>query len=172
MENEAIKFAGSIELNEYRKLNFYGSRKRIIVVHAVYFVFIFCLSLIVTGQLIGSLIFSIAFTLILWLIIMFIVSHKVKGEYKSNQLMKQEIQYMVNHDGVTQIRGVSKMFYKWKELMCAYEYKDIFRIQISKNQNILIPKRFFVSNDDSQKFIRLIFANMPVNKVKIRRVNG
>lgn len=83
--------------------------------------------------------------------------------------MKQEIRYVANKDGLTQTKGVSKVHYEWDDLISAYEYKDLFRVHVSKFLAIVLPKRFFKNDDDISEFRRLIRASMPEKKVYLSK---
>ncbi|WP_010632549.1 hypothetical protein [Sporolactobacillus vineae] len=130
MENEDIKFGGSIKLNEYKKLNHYARRKLFVILHVAYFIVMFFVWLILVGGILGSTIFALIFTLILFTVIQIVVPFQIRGEYKSNQLLRSDVQYVVNRSGITQTRGVSKVFLDWNDFRSAFEYKDMFRILI------------------------------------------
>lgn len=169
MENEEVQFGGTLTKKEFYKLNSYVNRKRFFIAIAVYFTLLFLLYLLLFRHLFISIVRAVVFTLVLWLVLMIIVPLRVRKEYSSNQLIKQEVHYDVNRNEIIQMRGKSKVYYKWEDLNSAYEYKDMFRIHISKHQALVIPKRFFESDEDILKFQSLIRISMPEQKVHLSK---
>lgn len=119
------------------------------------------------------------FTLILGTSIALIVSslgflwgklvHRIRAanEYKSDQLIKSEISLILSPQEIEQKIRRSTNYYPWSEIIAAYEHKDMFRLYISKNKAILIPKTFFTSQDEMEQLKELVNKNMEKGKIKL-----
>ncbi|WP_370645911.1 YcxB family protein [Sporolactobacillus sp. STSJ-5] len=55
------------------------------------------------------------------------------------------------------------------DFVSAYEHKDMFRIHVSKNQAVVLPKQFFKNVDEINDFRRLISTLMPEKKVHLSK---
>lgn len=169
MKNEDVHCGGTLTWREFKKYNFYARRKLFTITSISFFIILFLLNMILFRQMLLSFTMAAVFALILWILITIIFPLKVRNEYSSNQLIKQEIQYDVTNDEVVQTRGKSKTFFQWEDFISAYEHKDMFRVHISKNQAVVLPKRFFKNDDEISDFRRLISTSMHVKKVHLSK---
>lgn len=169
MKNEEVHCGGTLTWREFKKYNFYARRKLFTITSISFFFILFLIYIILFHKILISFTMAAAFALVLWILITIIFPLKVRNEYSSNQLIKQEIQYDVNKDEVVQTRGKSKTFFKWEDFISAYEHKDMFQIHVSKNQAVVLPKRFFKNDDVISDFRRLISTSMPKKKVHLSK---
>ncbi|WP_353958598.1 YcxB family protein [Sporolactobacillus laevolacticus] len=170
MGGDDIEFGGTGSFDDYKKLVFYARRKSLIIMMTCYFLVLFFI-IMTTIPLVWfvSAILSLIATFAVFILAVLLLYFRIKREYASNKSMKQEIRYVANKDGLTQTKGVSKVHYEWDDLISAYEYKDLFRVHVSKFLAIVLPKRFFKNDDDISEFRRLIRASMPEKKVYLSK---
>ncbi|WP_369414031.1 YcxB family protein [Gracilibacillus salinarum] len=74
--------------------------------------------------------------------------------------------YTINNNGINQQVGRSNVFINWNDIVKGYEHKEMFCLYISSSKAILLPKRYFASNDDKLVFKKLVRQN--TNKVKLK----
>jgi uncharacterized membrane protein (DUF485 family) len=170
-ENKGITFGGTLSAKEFIRYNFYHSKKFIIL----YFWLILLMSLGFLGikfsgqgialTLIGSLITVVIGIPIFCIVIYF----RARKEFNSDQLIKSEIQYVANDDGINQKRGKSNSYFEWNDIISSYEDKELFRLYVSKNKAIIIPKRYFSSEEDLLLFKRLITKHLNLKKANSKR---
>lgn len=167
MESGGIQFAGTLTKNEYKKYNLYARRKYRVKATVLFFIFSFLLYAILFRRVIFSLFFAAFFALILWLLLRVVIPFKARNEWASNRLIKQVIQYTATNEGIVQVRDASQILYRWTDFISAYEHKEMFRLHISNNQGILIPKRFFSNEEDRNAFRELLGESMPDKSVHL-----
>ncbi|WP_156203169.1 YcxB family protein [Candidatus Syntrophocurvum alkaliphilum] len=79
----------------------------------------------------------------------------INKEYYSDKLIQQEFKCIINNEGIEQINtrnSKSKSFSTWDDFVSAQEYKDVFFLFVSRRNAVIIPKRFFYSNEDIKTF--------------------
>ncbi|WP_066190363.1 YcxB family protein [Gracilibacillus timonensis] len=82
-------------------------------------------------------------------------------------MIHNKINYKINGSGITQIISpYTNTYFDWNNIIKGYENEDMFRLYISNNKAIILPKRFFKSKEDIMAFKQLISAN--TDKVKLR----
>ncbi|MFT8871931.1 MAG: YcxB family protein [Sporolactobacillus sp.] len=167
MESEAIQFAGTLTENEYKAYNLYVRRKYRVKATVLFFIFSFLLYAIPFHKIISSLFFAAFFALLLGLLLRVVISFKARSEWASNRLIKQAIQYTATNEGILQVRDASQTLCHWTDFISAYEHKEMFRLHISKNQGVLIPKRFFSNEEDRNAFRKLLSESMPDKSVHL-----
>jgi hypothetical protein len=168
MEQEAMIGVGTLTFSDIKEYGFHFYKKIVVG----YFIFVFFLFLLLflpihsltwQGALIDLLIAAAATLLLASLLF-----YKIKREFASNHILKQEIAYDVKPDGITQRRGESRVVYRWNDFRRAYEYKHMFRLSISRAQSVIVPKRFFKQEADVRRFRALIAGAMMSRKVSVR----
>ncbi|MCO7125009.1 YcxB family protein [Sporolactobacillus shoreicorticis] len=170
MHSEGIEFGGTVSFNDYKKLVFYTRRKSTIIMMACYFLVLFSIvTLTIPDMWVVSFILSLIATLVVFMLAVLFLYFRIRREYASNKLMKQEIRYVASKDGLDLTKGVSNARYEWGDLISAYEYKDLFRLQVSRFLAISLPKRFFENADDINEFRNLIRVSLPEKKVHLSK---
>ncbi|WP_423190444.1 YcxB family protein [Alkalibacterium sp. f15] len=86
-------------------------------------------------------------------------------EYKSDQLIKQMVNYTFDADGMTQLIKSSNNQYEWDDFFKARENKAMFLLYLSKNKALILPKRFFDSQKQIDTFKHLVSEN--INKFEM-----
>ncbi|WP_085994236.1 YcxB family protein [Oceanobacillus senegalensis] len=184
-ENAEMMLTGNITYEDFKKHNAYHTRKflighfllEVMVLSAliVYFfneigiflsfvfgysIFLAWISIIVVSLLISSVI-AVPLTLVLILLL----KSRVRKEYQSDTQIKRDVSYVISNQGIHQKRGRSNTYFEWGDIVQAYEHKEMFRLYVSKNKAILLPKRFFRTNKDVD-----VFKNMIQNNLDDKRV--
>ncbi|MFT8363064.1 MAG: YcxB family protein [Sporolactobacillus sp.] len=167
MESEAIQFAGILTKNEYKKYNLYARRKYRFKATVLFFIFSFLIYAMLFRKIISSLFLAAFLALVLWLLLRVVIPFKARSEWVSNRLIKQAIQYTATKEGIVQVRDASQILYRWTDFISAYEHKEMFRLHISNNQGVLIPKRFFSNEEDRNAFRKLLGESMPDKSVHL-----
>ena len=163
--------AGTFTYEDYKKHNNYHQKKMVIS----FAIFAFLIGMIVFPlNMSGSWIIIIPIFFVVSLIIsaigtLFLIGLlrlRVRREFKSDQLIKNEIRYSITNEGINQQVKRSNSHLEWSDFISAFEHKDMFRLYISKHKAIVLPKRYFASKEDRISFKQIIETNMPSKKVK------
>ncbi|MGM0940799.1 MAG: YcxB family protein [Bacillota bacterium] len=120
-----------------------------------YSIFVAWITIILSSLLIASF---IAVPLIL--ILRFILLIRVRKEYQSNTLIRHDVSYLISEQRIHQKRGSSNTYFEWGDIFKAYEHKKMFRLYVSRNNAILLPKRFFKTNKGIKLFKKMVHKNL------------
>ncbi|WP_066190353.1 YcxB family protein [Gracilibacillus timonensis] len=170
-EYQEIHASGTITYNEFQKYNSYHSKKTVIAISLFSFFSIVLLGIIIAD---GSYFILVPFSIILASIVavisilILVTAFRIRArrEYNSDFLMTKEITYTINDNGITQqITKKSHNFIEWNYIVKGYEDDDMFRLYVSRNKAIVLPKRFFTSENDLTIFKKIISKN--INKMKL-----
>jgi YcxB-like protein len=82
-------------------------------------------------------------------------------------LIKNEFTYTFSENGINQKRGRSITYIEWNNIISIREYPPMFLIYVSINKAIVIPKRFFETNEEIKLFKKIINDNAMSEKTKI-----
>lgn len=180
--NDELSIKGTLSLEDFLMYNKYHSQKFI----KIYFIFsFFTLSALLIiqemPQLLGaSLLFSaivlipkfILALILSFLVILFvkkiILKRQATKEYESDQLAKTETCYTFSNEGVNQKVRRSNNHYSWSDFQLSIELEEMFLLYVSKRKALVLPKRFFSSNDDIELFKRIVSENMDNSKMKFK----
>ncbi|MER0469141.1 YcxB family protein [Bacillus cabrialesii subsp. cabrialesii] len=121
------------------------------------------LNLFVNGILI--IVMSVLFTLLL-LLLLYV---KFSRAYKKNERIQSKRTYTLNQEGIRICSKKYDLIFNWDEITAVFEYKKIFRINTSSGQYIAIPKRFFHSKEEMNRFRGIILKNTETIKVKWKK---
>ncbi|MEC0278524.1 YcxB family protein [Bacillus halotolerans] len=142
-----------------------------------YFIYIFLLSLLVyslygfpitvydseTLEVIYNGIFIAILSLIFTLLLIAFHYIRLRTSYKNNKRLKRKRTYTINRQGIRiQSKNYDTLF-EWDEIRAVADYKHFFSIKTSSHQVILVPKRFFVFENELHSFRQLV-KNMYVPK--------
>ncbi|MDX8045266.1 YcxB family protein [Gracilibacillus sp. S3-1-1] len=173
-ETERVHLTGSLTFNDYKKHLTYHLRKPVLFYFCFVFFFTvyFCYNIISDGAYIiivpivtivatlVALIFSFLLNLLLRLL--------GRREFNSDLISKNEIKYIIDDEGIRQqVTERMHNFIEWRYIIKYYESEDLFRLYVSRRKAIIIPKRFFVSNDDLKVFKKIV--NQNISRVKLMR---
>lgn len=167
--NEEISISGTLTYAVFKKYNWYHKRKIVIG----YFVFAFLCFIYVFSNFVSGvwfLVYPIVIFLslitsgIISLILLFLVFWKARQEYKSDKIIKNEVSFVIDNKGINQKVRSSNANIEWSDILVAKENKDMFRLYISKNKAIVLPKRFFISKEDIHTVKTLIERNLNSKK--------
>lgn len=80
--------------------------------------------------------------------------------------MRSEITYIFGDDGIHQKRINSNSYYDWDDIRSIYEYRDMYLLYVSKYNAIILPKRFFETENKRDLFKKVVCDNVATQKVK------
>ncbi len=105
---------------------------------------------------------------LIWVYVYVGTYFKLKKVFASDTLLQLEQTCNITPDAImiSSEKGNSNL--KWGDLYSVTESKYAFYLFISKNRMFIVPKRS-MNEVDTQEFIQLATANMPVKKVKLRK---
>lgn len=177
--SESINLPGEITFKDVREIFFYQLGK----ISFFYFL-LFCaifaavhfingwprivygseaLNLFVNSILI--IVMSVLFTLLL-LLLLYV---KFSRAYKKNERIKSKRTYTLNQEGIRICSKKYDLIFHWNEITAVFEYKNIFRINTSSSQYIAIPKHFFHSKEEMNRFRGIILNHTETKKVKFKK---
>ncbi|NOQ48560.1 MAG: hypothetical protein GQ576_05420 [Methanococcoides sp.] len=176
MDNEKpyeIFLSGKISYNDYKMFNRFHLRKlyikKFIALFFLYCMMFYGLSIITISFMgpVSMIILSLFLSLLTVGVLILITFKRLKSIYYSNKRIQLEKIYSITKNGTkwTDARGESVI--KWEDIVLAAECKELILIYISIVQALIIPKRFFKSNDDFVKFKNLIEQKISTEKIKM-----
>ena len=164
MENDGLNeiyVHGKLTSKEFIQYNILHTKKfRFRYFWLVYFLLFLLILLDIPFYLTDSLLITAVVALfiallVIWLVKRLIIRRAAK-EYDSDTLIQQEIHITIHQQGITQeIKGRTRSFYEWGNIVKGYESKYLFLLYVSKNKAILLPKRFFRTEADMEQFKRM-----------------
>ncbi|TYS17840.1 YcxB family protein [Rossellomorea vietnamensis] len=117
-------------------------------------------------SIILGLIFALFFSSVLFLLAKLIIRLRAGKEYKSDQLLQNDITYIFSSEEIQQKIRKSSNYFEWHDFLIIYERPDMFQLYISRNKAILLPKNHFRSKAEEEKLKKLISENVSKEKVK------
>ncbi|MCO7125450.1 YcxB family protein [Sporolactobacillus shoreicorticis] len=159
MEKEIIKFGGRLTYKEFKMFNYYHSKKIVRIGFLTLWITVFLINL-TSMSWIPSLIISSIIALLTMTLIKVLLNFRISKEFRSDQVLKKDAQFVVHGNGVTILREKSKTQYDWNDIISFQQYKELFLLYVSKNRAIIIPRRYFNSVQESQLFKQLMATNL------------
>ncbi|MCO4852022.1 YcxB family protein [Bacillus vallismortis] len=177
--SESINLPGEITFKDVREIFFYQIGKL-----SCFYFLLFCaifaainfingwprlvygsdaLNLFVNGSLI--IIMSVLFTLLI-LLLLYV---KFSKAYKKNERIKSKRTYTLNQEGIRICSKKYDLIFHWNEITSVFEYKNVFRVNTSSSQYIAIPKHFFHSKEEMNRFRGIILDHTETKKVKFKK---
>lgn len=175
LEKGAITLTGTLTKKEFTKHGDYHFNKIFYTICLLFFIFSCLYFLIVIWnsedlhKVFYYVIFasiSLLFSSILLIALKINTKLKAGREFKSDPLIKSEITYIISAQEIHQKIGKSNHYLEWKKIRKAYENNDMFRLYVSRAKAIVLPKRYFASEEDIQQLKMLITENLNKDKVK------
>ncbi|WP_216831526.1 YcxB family protein [Alkalihalobacterium elongatum] len=171
--NEII-LTGKLTIADYQKHNYYHHKKLLLfffILSFFTFLILYISSGVVSGtrtlvEFVGVVLASMFSGLIL-LIMWVILKIRIRNEYNSDQILQNELTYIITCDGITQKIKKSINNIEWNDIIAVYEHNELFQLYISKNKAIVLPKKFFTSVKDADLFKKVIIQNVKIKKVKL-----
>jgi YcxB-like protein len=174
-EKDTLILRGTLTKKEFTKHGDYHFKKILHTIFLSFMIFSFLTYVIATWNAedlddVFSYIFFALFSLILSSVLLIglkiITKLKAYREYKSDPLVKREITYIISSQEIHQKIGKSNNYLEWEQIRTAYENTEMFRLYVSRAKAIVLPKRYFASEEEIQLLKRLITKNLSKDKVK------
>ena len=169
--NQQVSAKGIVNLKEFKRYNKYHVRKREMTcffLSLVLFFITFYVSM--TGDFLSVIIFSILFSVITSILLTFVIKliniRAAMKEYKSESKIKSEMIYIFNSEGIRLKTESSDALFRWEEIQRAIQKKEMFILYVTTIKAIVIPKRFFCTEEDIELFKGIVLENMDATKVK------
>ncbi|WP_170138910.1 YcxB family protein [Oceanobacillus chungangensis] len=93
---------------------------------------------------------------------------RTQKEYKSDRLIKSDLSYTINKEGINQKVRKSNNYIEWEDIYKFYEKKDMFLAYVSRNKAIILPKRYFNTYDEIVTLKNLVRERLKEKKIKIK----
>ncbi|SDB89752.1 YcxB-like protein [Pelagirhabdus alkalitolerans] len=169
--NQELSIKGKLTLEDFKMYNTHHLKKTVRMYFIICFVAMFAIIHIpMSGDLFLIFIFagipSLIISSLLALFAKTVNKRRAIKEYKSDQLIKHEINYIFSHDGIHQKIRRSNNYYEWNDIQVAIEQKDMFLLYVSKNKAIVLPKSFFESSEKIDLFKKIISEYIETAKIK------
>ncbi|GGI11510.1 YcxB family protein [Gottfriedia solisilvae] len=167
--NESITFAGKLTFDEFKKYNFYHTKRKLVYSFLVVLIYLtVCFKFIFPQfRLVVLFIVCVILAILITALFRFIIYLRVRKEFKSDNLIKNEINFVADNEGIHQKVKSSNLCIEWDDIISAFENEDLFRLYISRNKAIVIPKRYFCSEDDVTTFKKLINEKLAIKQVSL-----
>ncbi|WP_066190358.1 YcxB family protein [Gracilibacillus timonensis] len=165
-----ITAEGALTYDEFKKYNMYRLRKILIGFFFITFFLEVCLCWILYKMQNLPFIFYIGTCLFASGLVTFLAfktyKKRIKKEFNNDRLASKEMTYTINQEGINYQVGKSQVCIEWGDIVKGAEHKDMFCLYISSIKAIVLPKRYFKSDEDIMAFKQLISTN--TDKVKLR----
>lgn len=114
-------------------------------------------------------IFIIVMSVLFTLLLLLLLYVKFSRAYKKNERIKSKRTYTLNEEGIRICSKKYDLIFHWNEVTAVFEYKNIFRINTSSSQYIAVPKHFFHSKEEMNRFRGIILHHTESKKVKFKK---
>ncbi|WP_176557807.1 YcxB family protein [Sporolactobacillus terrae] len=159
MEKEVMKFGGRLTYKEFKTFNRFHLKRIVQISFITLWITVFLINL-TNKSWIPSLTISLIIAILTILLIKILLNARVRKEFRSDQVLKKDAQFVVYDSGITILRENSKTHYDWTAISSFQQYKALFLLYVSKNKAIVIPRRYFSSVQEIQLFKQLIAKNL------------
>ena len=166
---EEVSFKGKLTFEDYRKSSFYHSRNRFLKTLLILFI---SYTLVFWGIYTKrfdttAILLALSCSIVTEIFLIITTYFRIKSVFYSESLLKLEQNYFANMDGISIKTEQTNALYLWNDIIASKEYKDMFILQVSKIKAMVIPKRYFSSEDDIKCFKSLIIEKSMSSKVKL-----
>lgn len=165
--NKEITLDVTLTPNDFIKYQFYHMRK----FYILYFwmvVLIASLVLIIWYPLYWEiwLLFSLFFAALgNMLMAVFLRRHLLK-DFNSDPVTRGEYKFRITDAGIEQKKIKSESRFEWEDIRTVYRNKDLYRLYIARKRAIVIPARFFASEEDREAFEKIVSSHVPPKENK------
>ncbi|ASA24678.1 YcxB family protein [Paenibacillus donghaensis] len=111
---------------------------------------------------------SVALAPVLWWINRSSIVKKSKKAFESDALAQQPQSYTITEEGIHYESEAGSGQVKWEEIFKIGETVNLFVFFVSSNRALIIPKRFFNSEQDKAGFKDVARKHMFSNRVKFK----
>ncbi|WP_158234693.1 YcxB family protein [Lentibacillus sediminis] len=77
---------------------------------------------------------------------------RLRREFESDKQAQNEVTFTINEERIHQKTINSTTEINWSDIFSAYEHKKMFRLYVSRNKVIVLPKRYFHSQQEIELF--------------------
>lgn len=170
-KNESVSFGVQLKEKEFVHFSLYSQRIAFFVMTiGIAFIFIIYFFILTDLSFFEVTLLSLGTTLVVFLpLLIFAVSIKEKKEFRSNYKLREEIFCEVNSQGVTFSTNNEDSLIEWSQFRAIKELKNTFLLYQTTTKAIVVPKRVFYSEKDSQLFKKLFSEHMPEEKIYFQK---
>lgn len=173
-EKKEVIAEGKLKYTEFKKYTKIHQKRSLLF----YFIFLFLAATSIlfyvlydtedfTYVLLFSSVLALTITIIMTGMLFVVLRVKSSREYKSDWILKKEVFYTISKTGIYQKIGKSHSLIEWKSILYVREHKDLFLIYLTKRAALILPKRYFESNEDVGCFKNMINKNLDTKKNKL-----
>ncbi|MBA2175984.1 YcxB family protein [Halobacillus locisalis] len=168
-EDKGVSVEGVLSFEEFKTYNHYHTKK----LRRGFFI----ATLILFTLMIFNVIDAIWFTQLFWALVFslipagFIVGvmnlgvHRRSSKlYHSDPKLKKTMTYAFREDGIHLTTEKSYNYFEWSDLVSVYEYEEMFVLYVSKTKAIVLPKRFFETEKQQERFNQFVHERITISK--------
>ncbi len=96
-----------------------------------------------------------------------LIKRNLKKQFRTNKLLQQETEYTISENGIHRKSESFDSTYKWYDIYKIIEKENMFIIYESSNSVLILPKRFFYSDNELARLKELIKEKMDADKYKM-----
>ncbi len=173
-QQDIVEVAGQVTRDDYMRFVTWTSFRLPLALRlmALIFVTVFVLGVVflperdATGLLV-VLGFAVVAAVFMTVVIVWSSRSSAVKLYQTYKLLQQPIRYRFSRDAVSTTTPSSQGSVSWSAYYRLYETKQAFYLYLAASLANVIPKRFFESEEQMQKFRELLRANLPPEVCKI-----
>lgn len=172
MGNE-IKVETVLKSEDVQEFNLWFSLNSRIILNAFSVVAYFVILLLITKDYSTSSISILAVTAIILAVVLWYMTKsslvkKSKKAFATDSLIQQPQSYTITDEGISYQSEAGSGQVKWEEIHKIGETMNLFVFFVSTQRALIIPKRFFQSEEDKITFKELAKKYMFSNRVKFK----
>lgn len=170
---DVIKVNTTLKSEDVQEFNLWFSLNSRIILNAFSVVAYFVILLLITKDYSTSSLSILAVTavilaVVLWYITRSSLIKKSKKAFATDSLSQQPQSYSISDDGIQHDSESGSGQVKWEEIHKIGETMSLFVFFVSSNRALIIPKRFFQSQQDTMAFKDLARKYMFSHRVKFK----
>jgi len=170
-----IVIGGKIEYSDYKKFNLYHIKNRYIIkfllLTIAYIGIIWGLNLVTDVNLINlgyTLLISVVLSAVTILLLLVTFFNRLKKIYYSSSRIQLEQNYIINEQGIKCKNDRGESIVTWEDIIEIIQCNDHIIIYTSLVQAIIIPNKFFKSENEFSETKYIISNKLDKKKIKFK----
>ncbi|WP_085829209.1 YcxB family protein [Clostridium massiliodielmoense] len=167
--NDNIILEFKITFSEVKRYGFYSLRKKVIYLFIGIFILFTFLQMGLSQEICKceDLLISLIVSIFSTGAFSFSTYRYMKKSYFKNPFLKLKEVYTLNNNGINISTSQSEVLISWDEIVKAKELNDMIILNITSRKAIVLPKRYFRSQDEINSCKMLIKKNAKANNIDL-----
>ncbi|WP_226577266.1 YcxB family protein [Halobacillus litoralis] len=168
---DEVKVSGILKKNEYKLYHAYYYSSLILGLFTITLILFGVLFYpAVDGSLLKRAVYAFGFALVpaafVVFVTKFVIHLRSTGEYTSDQLNRHRYTYTINDEGISLEEKQANQSFTWKDLLSFHDHPRMFLVYVTGNNVLVLPKRYFETNQQIESFVQILTDHSPYKKVR------